>query len=108
MTDVVLVLTTVGDAAAAEQLARALVDEQLAACVNVLPAMTSCYRWKGQLEHAAEYQIIIKTTVGRVADIGSRLTGLHPYELPEFLVIQVSDGSAPYLDWVRDGTRQRA
>jgi len=105
MTDVVLVLTTVSDAAAGERVGRTLVEERLAACVNVLPAMTSVYRWKGAVEREAEHQLVIKTTVGRVAEIRSRFAELHSYELPEFLVIPLSDGSAPYLDWVRDGTR---
>jgi len=104
MTDVVLLITTVADAATGERVAHALVEEQLAACVSVLPAMTSVYRWKGAVERATEHQVIVKTTAGRVADIQTRFAALHPYELPEFLVVPVSDGSAPYLDWVRNGT----
>jgi periplasmic divalent cation tolerance protein len=100
MTDVVLVLTTAPAGERAELLARTLVDEHLAACVNVYPPMVSVYRWRGALERDSEQQIVIKTTSARVPDLRARLSGLHPYELPELLVLQVSDGSPAYLAWV--------
>ena len=105
MTDVVLILTTVPDGDAGETIARALVDERLAACVNVLTPMTSLYRWKGVVERDLERQLVIKTTAHRIASIQSRLRELHPYELPEFLVLPVSEGSAAYLEWVASETR---
>jgi periplasmic divalent cation tolerance protein len=103
--DVVLILTTVPAAARAETIARSLVDERLAACVNVLSTMTSFYRWQGKIEQEEERQIVIKTTRDRVAAVQTRLRDLHAYEVPEFLVLPVSDGSTGYLDWVRNETR---
>src|SRR5262245_63742152 len=105
LTDVVLILTTVPAAARAETIARSLVDERLAACVNVLSTMTSFYRWQGKIEQEEERQIVIKTTTDRVAAVKTRLSELHAYEVPEFLVLPVSDGSTGYLDWVRRETR---
>lgn len=111
-TDPVIVLTTVPDRqldadasgdAVGDALARALVEEGLAACVNVLPPMRSVYRWKGTTEHDIERQVVIKTTRDRVPAIQARLGQLHPYELPEFLVVSVAGGSDAYLDWIRRG-----
>ena len=99
---VAIVLTTLGADADAASLARTLVDERLAACVNVLPAMTSIYRWHGQVEQAREQQVVIKTTAARLPALEARLRQLHPYELPEFVVLSPASGSAAYLAWVRD------
>jgi len=104
MTDLVLVLTTVADDAGAEALARQLIEERLAACVNVHPAMTSFYRWKGRVEADAERQLVIKTTRARVPALEARLRELHAYELPEFLVLPVEAGSEAYLLWAREQT----
>ena len=95
-----LVLTTLRASADAASFARTLVDERLAACVNVLPPMMSVYRWKGAIEADSEYQLVIKTTLERLPALESRLKVLHPYELPELLVIEVSGGSAAYLGWL--------
>ena len=94
-----IVLTTfsVGHALA---VARVLVDERLAACVNILPPMTSVYRWQGDVSQEDEEQMVIKTTADRLADLEMRLRQLHPYELPEFLVITADAGSEAYLRWV--------
>ena len=100
MTDVVLILTTMPDDARADELARTLVDERLAACVNVHAPMVSIYRWKGDVERDPERQIVIKTTRDRVSALESRLRSLHPYELPEFLVVAVEEGSDAYVRWV--------
>ena len=96
---VAIVLTTfsVGHA---EVVGKVLVEEQLAACVNVLPAMTSIYRWRGALQQEVEEQMVIKTTADRLGDLEVRLRELHPYELPEFLVITADAGSEAYLKWV--------
>jgi periplasmic divalent cation tolerance protein len=101
MTDVVLIFTTVADDDRAEQLARRLVDERLAACVNVHPPMVSMYRWQGKLERDSERQMVIKTTRDRVSALEARLTQLHAYELPEFIVVNVADVSPAYLKWVK-------
>jgi len=105
VTDVVLILTTVPAGARTETIARSLVDERLAACVNVLAPMTSFYRWQGKIEQEEERQVVIKTTLDRVAAVQTRLRDLHAYEVPEFLVLPVSDGSTGYLDWVLKETR---
>jgi periplasmic divalent cation tolerance protein len=100
MSRVVLVLTTVPSDAVGEEIATALVTERLAACVNISAPMTSIYRWKGNVEHDAERQLVIKTTAERVKALQQRIKELHSYELPEFLVIEVSSGSDAYLKWV--------
>jgi periplasmic divalent cation tolerance protein len=104
MTDVVLILTTVPVGDAGETLARTLIDERLAACVNLQAPMTSFYRWKGVVERDVERLVIIKTTREQIVPLRERLGQLHPYELPEFVVIEVADGSPGYLDWVREST----
>ena len=101
----VIVLTTLGAQADAAAFARVLVDERLAGCVNVLPAMTSVYRWKGAIEEDREQQLVIKTTSDRVEALEARLHELHPYELPEFLVVAATDGSAGYVAWLEASTR---
>ena len=100
--DVRIVLTTIGSDTDALALARALVDERLAACVNVLPAMVSIYRWKGSVEQDKEHQVVIKTAADRLPALEARLRQLHPYELPEFLVLDLAGGGAAYLAWVRE------
>jgi periplasmic divalent cation tolerance protein len=101
-TQAVLVLTTLPAAHDAAALAHTLVDERLAACVNVLPEMRSTYRWRGTVEIEAERQLLIKTSHGRTAALERRLRELHPYEVPEFIVLEIADGSAAYLKWVAD------
>ena len=105
MTDVVVVLTTVADNEQAGVLARQLIHERLAACVNLLASMTSFYRWQGTIAADAERQLVIKTTRDRVPALRARLRELHPYELPEFLVLAVADGGDDYLRWVADEAR---
>jgi periplasmic divalent cation tolerance protein len=100
--DAVIVLTTLGADADAAAFARTLVAERLAACVNILPPMTSVYRWQGGLEEEREQQLVIKTGADRVAALATRFEALHPYEVPEFLVLPVSEGSAAYLRWIQD------
>jgi periplasmic divalent cation tolerance protein len=100
MVNAVVVLTTVPAADKGEEIARALVEERLAACVNVLPPMTSVYRWRNAVERESECQVIIKTCRARIPALQARLAALHPYELPEFIVLTVADGSAGYLQWI--------
>jgi periplasmic divalent cation tolerance protein len=100
--DVVLVLTTIGANADTDLIARTLVEERLAACVNVLPPMTSFFQWQGAIERESERQLIIKTVGRRLEALRARLTGMHPYELPEFLVLPVAGGSPAYLAWLSD------
>lgn len=96
-----IVLTTFPVDEDAAALARTLVGERLAACVNVLPPMPSIYRWEGNVEEVSEHQLIIKTAADRVDALKTRLNELHPYDVPEFLVLAVADGTAPYLAWLR-------
>ena len=104
-TEIVIVLTTAPDDERAEAWARTLVEERLAACVNVHGSMISFYRWKGIVERDAERQVVIKTTRERVAALRVRLRELHSYELPEFVVLTVDEGSDEYLKWVIEQTR---
>jgi periplasmic divalent cation tolerance protein len=101
---VALVLTTTPSAEVGERIARTLVEERLAACVNVLPPMVSFYRWQGTLQRDEERQLVIKTGRDRLAALRGRLRDLHPYELPEWLVLD-ADGSPEYRGWVGDQTR---
>jgi periplasmic divalent cation tolerance protein len=97
----VVALTTVAADHDALALGRLLVSEGLAACVNVLPPMQSVYQWHGTIQEDAERQLVIKTRVERLEALEARLRELHPYEVPEFVVLPVVDGSTAYLDWVR-------
>jgi periplasmic divalent cation tolerance protein len=95
-----IVLTTCPDAASAERLARILVEEGLAACVNILPPMRSIYRWKGKIEDASELLLVIKSAAARFPAIRDRLRALHPYELPEIIAVPIVDGLPAYLAWL--------
>lgn len=105
--DVLVVLTTLGASADAAAFAATLVGEELAACVNVLPPMLSVYRWEGAVTRDAERQVVIKTTRGALSRLEARVRALHPYDLPEFLVLEAG-ASAAYLDWVRRSTTTSA
>ena len=102
VTGSVLVLSTVGTREDAQRIADALVGERLAACVNVLPGLASTYRWKGAVERADELLLLIKTRAERVEDLGARLRALHPYEVPEIIVLPIAGGHGPYLDWIAE------
>lgn len=99
LADVAVVLTTIGADADAVALARTLVEEGLAACVNVLPPMQSVYRWQGAVQVEREQQLVIKTAPAKLPALEARLHQLHPYELPEFLVLG-AEGSVAYTAWV--------
>lgn len=95
-----IVLTTCPDQACAERIAQALVEEGLAACVNILPPMQSIYKWKGKIETASEQLLVIKSTLARFPAIRDRLRALHPYELPEIIAVPIADGLPEYLAWL--------
>ena len=100
----VIVLSTFPTDQGSAAFARTLVDERLAACVNVLPPMQSVYRWQGKVEQAAEHQLIMKTTADRVEALKARIAQLHPYDVPEVLVLPVADGATGYFDWIVEST----
>jgi periplasmic divalent cation tolerance protein len=101
----VIVLTTLPAEADAAAFARALVEERLAACVNLSAPMESTYRWEGTVEVESERQLVIKTSRDRVADLWDRVRELHPYDLPEFLVTPIVDGNDAYLGWIAESTK---
>ena len=95
-----VVLTTAGSVDEAKRISHALVEERLAACVSLIPAVESIYRWQGAIETASEVLLILKTTVDLIPALGARLHELHSYQTPEFLVLSVEQGSEPYLAWL--------
>jgi periplasmic divalent cation tolerance protein len=102
---VAVVLSTVPDEATAERIAKALVEERLAACVNRVPGVGSIYRWQGAIEESEEILLVIKTHARRAPQVTQRLRELHPYEIPEILVLPVAAGLGAYLDWIRRETQ---
>ena len=100
----VVVLTNAPDRAVAQQIADALIERRLAACVNILSECTSVYRWQGAVETAAEVPLIIKTRADRYAEVEAAIRSLHPYELPEIIAMPVTHGLPAYLDWVNAQT----
>ena len=96
------VVTTVPDVLVSERLATTLVEERLAACANIVPSVTSIYRWEGSVQRDDEVLVVFKTTEDRVAALRDRIVELHPYDVPEVLALRVLDGSEEYLQWVRD------
>ena len=105
MTDARIAFVTAGSAQEAETIAGALVAEGLAACVNILPEVSSIYQWKGKTEKDTESKMVIKTTAGCVEALIARVVELHSYEVCEVTVVPVVAGSAPYLDWIDANTR---
>jgi periplasmic divalent cation tolerance protein len=100
MTDKRLVLTTAGSRDEARRIAEALVDRKLAACVNIVPGVTSIYRWEGKREEAEEWLLIVKTSAGAFEQVRDAIKGMHSYELPECLCLAIEDGSSEYLEWL--------
>lgn len=101
-----LVLSTIDDAEAAEEIARKLVDERLAACVNIIPEITSIYKWKGNLERSVERLLLVKTAEDQVSELTTRLIELHPYDVPEVIAFPIDQGHPPYLEWLVTETRR--
>lgn len=97
---VILVLTQLPDRAAAENLARTLIETRLAACVSIGAPVDSLYHWRGEIETAQEIPVVIKTQAGRYADVEAAIRARHPYQLPEILAVPLFSGFPPYLSWV--------
>jgi periplasmic divalent cation tolerance protein len=102
--ELVLALSTAPDAEHAARIARALVDERLIACANLVPGLTSIYRWQGEVQSGTEVLLLMKTRRALVPHLKERLPQLHPYQVPELVVTEISDGLAPYCAWVRGET----
>lgn len=105
--EVVVVLSNAPDMLLAKRIAHMLVEEYLAACVNLGAPCLSMYMWQGELEGAEEVPLLIKTTRGRLPALTARLRELHPYEVPELIVLPVAGGLNTYMEWVREQTRQQ-
>lgn len=103
-----IALLTAPDLEVAERLVSALVEERIIACGNIIPALISIYRWQGAVERSAEVMIIVKTTVAEVSRLVERVPELHPYEVPEVLVLPVEAGYGPYLDWVGESVGSKS
>ena len=104
MNEVIVVLTSVPDQACARHMGAQLVEQKLAACVNILGACESIYRWQGVVETASEIPLLIKTTRARYAALEAAIIELHPYDVPEIIVLGAAHGLTAYLDWVRAET----
>lgn len=100
MTDKRIVLSTAGSEEEARKIANALVERQLAACVNIVPQIESVYRWQGKMESAREWLLLIKTRAEKFAAVRDAIRELHSYDLPECISINIEDGSAAYLEWI--------
>lgn len=98
-------LVTCRDRAEARRIARALVRERLAACVNVVPDVTSIYAWKGKVEEGREALLLIKSRASVSRRLAARVKALHSYSVPEVVTIPIASGSAEYLRWIRESTR---
>ena len=96
----IVILVTTGSEAEAETIARALVEERLAACVNILPPMRSIYRWEGKVTNDREWLLVIKTQNERFAIVEEKIKALHSYQVPEVIALSIVQGSAPYLHWL--------
>lgn len=106
MTDKIVVLVTCGSAKEARKIARAVVEQRLAACANiVMTPVRSVYRWKGRVESAKEFLLIIKTTQGRFAALKAEIKRLHSYDVPEIIALPITRGAAAYLAWISDSVR---
>ena len=99
-----LVLTNLPDRAAAERLADSLVEQRLAACVNILAPCRSVYRWQGALQRDEEHPVLVKTTADRYAALEAAIRAGHPYELPEIIAVPIERGLPAYLQWVQEET----
>jgi periplasmic divalent cation tolerance protein len=104
MPESLLILCTCPDADSAARIARALVEERLAACVNRVPGLASVYRWQGEIHEDSEVLLLIKTRGELFESLRARLVALHPHDVPEVIALDIAAGHAPYLEWLRTET----
>jgi periplasmic divalent cation tolerance protein len=102
MTDKRLVLSTAGSEEEARKIANALVEQKLAACVNIIPQIESIYRWQGKVESSREWLLLIKTSAEKFGAVRDAIRELHSYDLPECMALAIDDGSSAYLGWIED------
>jgi periplasmic divalent cation tolerance protein len=107
MADAIQVMTTTAAQADAEQVARAVLEARLAACVQIIGPLTSLYWWQGEIEQAEEWLCLIKTRADVFADLERAIRSVHPYEVPEIIALPVAAGSADYLTWLNGEVRRR-
>jgi periplasmic divalent cation tolerance protein len=100
MSDHIVVFCTVGKTQDAGALALALVEQHLVACVNIVPAVTSIYRWRGKIERDEEQLLVMKTRADRFEELRAAIVARHPYEVPEIVALPLVAGHAPYLAWI--------
>ena len=106
MTGINIVLTTCPSTEVAESIARKLVDEKLAACVNIISSVQSIYKWKGEMCAESECLLLIKTSVDRTEELKRMICEIHPYELPEVVVLNSTDGLKEYFEWVNNSVKR--
>jgi periplasmic divalent cation tolerance protein len=102
MTDAMVAFVSCASREEAGKIAEILVEERLAACVNVLSSVESCYRWEGKVNWDTEFLLVIKTTVGALDQTRKRVLEVHSYDLTEFVAFRIDVGSEPYLNWIDD------
>jgi periplasmic divalent cation tolerance protein len=102
MTDKRIVLSTAGSEDEARKIAHHLVEQKLAACVNIIPRIESLYRWQGKVESSREWLLLIKTTAQQFPSVREAIAGLHSYDVPECISVSIEDGSPEYLQWLAD------
>jgi periplasmic divalent cation tolerance protein len=105
MKNIVLILTTWPDEQLAKQAAAKWLELNLVACVNILPEMTSIYRWDGEIQTGTEHQMLLKTSAHRVDELMQSIVELHPYECPEILQLPVTGGYDEYINWIKGNTK---
>lgn len=106
MQQILLVLVNIPDEASAHSIARTLVEQRLAACVNLLPAVRSVYQWQGAVEEASEVTMLIKTTQARYSELEGAVRAAHPYDVPEIIAVPVATGLSEYLGWIVSETEK--
>lgn len=100
----ILVLSTTKDKAQAQRIAKAIVEEKLAACVNIIDGIQSIFAWQGKVDETAEALMVIKTQKNIFEKLEKRIKALHSYDVPEIIALDITAGHKPYLDWVREST----